>query len=76
VSTAKSGLLIFINGRKRNELILRAFVFPKGSLSNMIFFVTTYTAAIPMKRQVVYSFAAPYTRKTLLARQLDKCPRL
>jgi hypothetical protein len=42
----------------------------------MIFFVTRYIAAIPMKRQVVYSVAAPYIRKALLARQLDKWPSL
>jgi hypothetical protein len=51
-------------------------VFPKASLSNMSFFVTRYIAAIPMKRQVVYPFAAPFTRKTLLARELDKGPSL
>ncbi len=59
-----------------HRLILLAFVFPKTSLSNMIFFVTRYTAVILVMRQVVYSFAAPYTRKTLLARQLDKYPSL
>jgi hypothetical protein len=42
----------------------------------MIFFVTEYIAAIPMKRQVVYPFAAPYPRKTLLARELHKGPSL
>jgi hypothetical protein len=57
-----------------HQAILPAAVFPKTSLSNMIFFVTRYSAVIPMKRQVVYPCAAPYTRKTLLARQLDKCP--
>ena len=36
-----------------HRLILLAFVFPKTSLSNMIFSVTRYTAVILMMRQVV-----------------------
>ena len=91
MSTVESRFIVPIIGCKTDEpihqltsliqvtylrSIVRAGVFPNSSLSNMIFFVTRYIAAIPMKRQVVYSFAAPYTRKTLLARQLDKCPSL